>query len=268
MATSTLNLKASYHVRSISLPSRSHPLIVSVDEQLCRLRSSEATGCSSSTCNKLSGLNGLYESVEDLLQLSLTQNTLSSERSNKCVNEVLDGSLSLLDICSTTRDVFMQITECVQDLQSTLRRKKENGVANEVGLYVIARKKVNKLIQKCLSELKKAENTSSSIIEKDQNLVAIIRVLREVESITLSIFKSLLSSACSSELQTKTTGWSFVSKFISKKSSQGIQVMNIEGIQKSLQSIQSNMPGVDGELECVYKNLIKTRVSLLNIFSQ
>ncbi|KAF5201325.1 hypothetical protein FRX31_009089 [Thalictrum thalictroides] len=124
MATFSLNHKASYHVRSISLPSRSHPLTVSVEEQLCRLRSSEATSCSSSTFNNLSDLNSLYESVEDLLQLSLTQNALSSERSSKCVNDVLDGSLRLLEICSTTRDVFQQIKECVQDLQSSLEEKK------------------------------------------------------------------------------------------------------------------------------------------------
>ncbi|PIA46809.1 hypothetical protein AQUCO_01500390v1 [Aquilegia coerulea] len=225
MATSPLNLKASYHVRSISLPSRSHPLTLSVEEQLCQLRSSEATSCSSSTCNNLSDLNSL--------------------------------------------DVFLQIKDCVQDLQSTLRRKKD-GIANEVGLYMIARKKVSKVIQKCLRELKKAENknNNTSIVEKDQNLIAIINVLREVESITLSMFKSLLSSMSSSNLQTKTTGWSFVSKFIGKKSSQGIQVMNIEDIQKSLDSIQSSMQGLDGELECIYKNLIKTRVSLLNILSQ
>ncbi|PIA46807.1 hypothetical protein AQUCO_01500388v1 [Aquilegia coerulea] len=263
MAASPLNLKASYHVRSISLPSRSHPLTLNIEEQLCRLRSSEATSCSSS----LSGLSSLYESIEDLLQLSQT----SLSKSSKCVNEVLDGSLGLLDICSTTRDVFMQIKECVQDLQSTLRRRKELNLANEVGLYMIARKKVNKLIQKCLTdELKRAENknTNSSIIEKDQSLLVIISVLKEVESITLSMFKSLLSSVSSPKLQTKTNGWSFVSKLIGKKSSQGIQVMNVEDIQKSLDLMQSSMQGLDGELECIYKSLIKTRVSLLNILSQ
>ncbi|PIA46808.1 hypothetical protein AQUCO_01500389v1 [Aquilegia coerulea] len=269
MATSPLNLKASYHVRSISLPSRSHPLTLTVEEQLNRIRSSEATS-SASTCNNFSDLNNLYESVHDLLQLSMTQNSLSNKRSNKRVNEVLDGSLGLLDICSSTRDVFMQIEECVQDLQSTLRRKKEHGVANEVNLYMIARKKLNRLIQKCLSEVKRAENknTNSSIIEKDQGLVANISVLREVESTTLSMLKSLLTSVSSSKLQTKITGWSFVSKFIGKKSSQGIQVMNIEDVQKSLDLIQSSLHGLDGELECIYKSLIKTRVSLLNILSQ
>ncbi|KAF5181611.1 Eukaryotic translation initiation factor 3 subunit a protein [Thalictrum thalictroides] len=271
MASSPLNLKASYHVRSISLPSRSHPLTVSVEEQLYRLRSSEATSCSSSTCNNLSGLNSLYESVEDLLHLSLTQNALSKERSSKCVNDVLDGSLRLLDICSITRDVFLQIRECVQDLQSTLRRRKDTAVANEVALYMLARKKVSKIIQKCLGDLKKAENknTYSSILNKDQNLVAIISVLREVESITMSMFKSLLSSVSSPKIQTKTTGWSLVSKLMhNKKSSQDIQVKNIEDIQKSLDSIQSSMKGQEDGLECIYKSLIKTRVSLLNILSQ
>ncbi|KAF9622257.1 hypothetical protein IFM89_030299 [Coptis chinensis] len=294
MAASPLNLKTPYHVRSISLPSISHPLTADVEEQLCQLRSSGATCSSSPEC-----LNGTYNSVENLLQLSLTQKALSSESSNKSINEVLDGTLHVLDICSTTRDVFLQIKECVQDLQSSVRRKGELGLANEVGGYMTTRKKVNKVIQKCLSDLKKAEdkNFNSSLLEKDDNLVALLIVLKEVEAITLSMIKSLLSSVLLSKKHTKAKGWSFVSKLmhtkrvacqgqetdifgleeldvalfniVSKKTSKGIEVMNVvQDVQKQLDMIMSSMQGLDKGLECMYKSIIKTRVSLLNIMSQ
>ncbi|EEF29122.1 conserved hypothetical protein [Ricinus communis] len=64
---------ASFHIRSISLPSRSHPLTVSVLEQLDKLKASQ----SSSLGHKLAGLKELYECFNDFLQLSLTQQTLS-----------------------------------------------------------------------------------------------------------------------------------------------------------------------------------------------
>ncbi|KAL1814965.1 hypothetical protein ACET3Z_017539 [Daucus carota] len=67
MAASIATTKVSAHSRSISLPSRSHPLTATVEEHLCRLRTPEGTSSSTvSKCNKLSALQDLYECVEDL----------------------------------------------------------------------------------------------------------------------------------------------------------------------------------------------------------
>ncbi|KAF9622259.1 hypothetical protein IFM89_030301 [Coptis chinensis] len=119
-----------------NIPSRSHPLTLDVEEQLCRLKSSGATSSSFSlTCHNLSGLSTLYDSMEHLLQSSLAQQKISSERSNTCINEVVDGSLRLLEICNTARDAFSQTKECVRDLQSSLRRKDEIGLVTEVQLF-------------------------------------------------------------------------------------------------------------------------------------
>ncbi|KAL5726332.1 hypothetical protein ACHQM5_009383 [Ranunculus cassubicifolius] len=291
MASSPLNPKTSYHVRSISLPSSSHPLILNVEEHLCRLRSSESTSCSSSTFDNLSAL---YESVEDLV----SKKAVCIDKSNTCVSDVFDGSLRLLDICSTTREVFSQVREYVQDLQSALRRNRELSLEKDFGVYMVARKNLKKMVQKCLSDLKKAikKNEDSIVQEKDQCLVAILSVLKEVESITLSTFRSLLSTVSSSRSLTKTSGWSLVSKLtqskrvscdgedadifamekldsalsslVSKKISKGTQVMNVEIVQNILKEVESSMQGLDDKLECIYKSLIRTRFSLLNILSQ
>ena len=60
-ASSSSIPKTSYHARSISLPSRPHPLIPQIDEHLCGLRTSEATSSSSSMTQKLRSLENLYE---------------------------------------------------------------------------------------------------------------------------------------------------------------------------------------------------------------
>lgn len=126
MATSIPNPKFSSHARSISLPSSSHPLITNVEEHLRRLNSSGDASSSSHTlaCQKLDGLKNLYECVDDVLQLPLSQQVLYHERSGKWEEEVLDGSLLLLDVCGSVRDIYLQKEESIQEVESSLRRKR------------------------------------------------------------------------------------------------------------------------------------------------
>ncbi|KAH1122747.1 hypothetical protein J1N35_005907 [Gossypium stocksii] len=116
MASSTLNQKSKFHARSNSLPSRPHPLVTQIDEHLCRLKSNEsASSSSSSMSRKLSGLRDLYE----------------------LVNELLNGSLKLLDVCGVAKDALLQAKEDTQQLPSILRRRgDEAGFTYEAKEYL------------------------------------------------------------------------------------------------------------------------------------
>ncbi|RZC55019.1 hypothetical protein C5167_013881 [Papaver somniferum] len=165
-----ISSKITYHSRSISLPTRSNALTLTVEEQLCRVRSSElATSSSRSISQSLTGLKDLYESVDDFLHLQPIQQ-------ESCLDSVLDRFLLLLDACGSTRDVLSQMKRCVQDLQSSIRRKRcgELGLAVELKEYMSSRKKVTKMIRKCLKGLKKMQY-------KNSDKVAIVNMLREVE---------------------------------------------------------------------------------------
>ncbi|XP_042509225.1 uncharacterized protein LOC122084869 [Macadamia integrifolia] len=293
MAPSPFHPKASRHARSISLPSRSHPLTFQVQEQLHRVRASEATS-SSISCN-LGGLKDLYDSVTDLLHLPLTQQTLAQERGEKWVNEVLDGSLRSLDVCGTARDVLSQMKDGVTELQSSLRRVRgESGLANEVEAYNMSRRKVTKVISKCLGDLRKVQQQHlfSSLLDKNHNFVAMISVLREVEAISLSVFESLLLFF--SGPKARSIGWSMVSKLINKKrvaeveeemercgfekvdvilgallghrTHKDLELRHVEA-QKQLERLELSIRDLEDGLECVFRSLIKTRVTLLNILN-
>ncbi|OVA10896.1 Protein of unknown function DUF241 [Macleaya cordata] len=132
--------------------------------------------------------------LADFFQLESTQQA-------KSIEGVLDGSLMLLDVCGTARDVLSQMKQCVQDLQSSIRRR-----TNEFGAYMTSRKKVSKVIRKCLADLNKMDS-------KNNDLVAEISVLREVEATTLAIFESLLSFVSGPKQST----WSLVSKLMPTK---------------------------------------------------
>ncbi|KAJ6921013.1 hypothetical protein NC651_014557 [Populus alba x Populus x berolinensis] len=273
---------AACHIRSTSLPSRSHPLNVSVEDQLDRLRSSQPT--STSVYHKLSGLKVLYECVEDFLQLPSTQQTLSNEQQKEMGEEVLSGSLLLLDMCSATRDVFSSMKECLQELESSLRRRKggESGFASEVEAYMMSRKQLDKTIRKCLKNLKSMEKNITSAVDA-------VSLLTEVKEISLEIFQSLLSMVSQTKARSSSHGWSVVSKlFQSKrvqceaelnefekidaellvlKSSKDINSVQVQNTLKGLEALESTIQEAEEELEAVYRKLLKTRVTILNILS-
>ncbi|CBI37787.3 hypothetical protein VitviT2T_003201 [Vitis vinifera] len=297
MAASLLNPKAQYHARSISLPSRPHPLVPEFDKHLCRLRTSQAASSSSSVSHRLSGLKDLHDCVDDLLLLPLTQQTLAHHRHEKWVNELLDGSLKLLDVCGTAKDALLQTREHANELQSSLRRRRggQNGISTEVGEYLTSRKKVKKAMHKALRNLKSMDNKSRfSPLNKDPETLSMVSMLREVEGVTLTVLESLLSSIAGEAARSKPSSWSVVSKLIHHKrvvceeaagdlsefekvdcslftlighKTKSVNQIHIDTIQNALGKLESSIEDLEEGIEFLSRHLIKTRVSFLNILS-
>ncbi|XP_050205619.1 uncharacterized protein LOC126655462 [Mercurialis annua] len=256
---------ASFHIRSISLPSRSHPITVSLEEQLSKLNTSQS---SLSLGQKLSGLKELYECLDDFLQLALTQQSLSHENS---VEEALNGSLSLLDICSNTRDFFSQMRECLRELELSIRRS-----GNGVEAYMASRKTLNKLICKYLRNLKKQDKNS----KHNSDFVVL---LKSVEELSVSMFESILSFISLPKSKSKL---SIFTKFMQPKNAspeEEIEANEVEKIDaellslkssidinqrktmlKELETLEMSLKEAEEDLECVYRRLVKIRVSILN----
>ncbi|MCL7023335.1 hypothetical protein MKW94_022858 [Papaver nudicaule] len=243
---------ASFHVRSVSLPKSSHPLTLAVEEQLCQLRTTEQATSSSSICKNLPGLKDLYECVEDFLSTH-----------GECLNSSLDGSIVVLDVCSITKDVLSQMRQSVQELQSSIRRR-----SNEVSEYMVSRKKITKVVRKCLADLKNNKKNDSEV-----------SMLTEVEATTLAVFESLLSfvslpkennSLISKLMPTKKVSHEETSEVMKvdiavKALTKGIEVNNV---QKTLKALEMTLEDLEDGVESVSRCLIKHRVSLLNIRSQ
>ena len=290
---------AFYHTRSNSLPSRPHPLTSQINEHFSRLNASQATSSSSSSiCHKLCCLQDLHDCVDKLILLPLTQKSLAQEQNEKWVDNVLDGSLGVLDVCSMARDALLQTKECAQELQSIMRRRwgNEIGFSGEIQTYSTSRKVVKKTIHKALRDLKDMGNKSSlSPFNKDHEAVAIVSMLKEVEAVTLIVLESLLTLISGgSKAQSKLSGWSLVSKLmhpkriaceaeeaevnefekldsalhslIYKKTSKSDNTVPVENVQHQLKEFDLCIQELEEGLESLYRRLIKTRVSLLNTF--
>ncbi|KAL1806122.1 hypothetical protein ACET3Z_029190 [Daucus carota] len=284
----------SHHIRSISLPSRSHPNIVEVDEELRKLKTRDvSSSCNASAVSSdLLTLEGLYRCIADLLNLQLTQQALSNHRQEKWVDELLDGSVRLLDICGTTRDFTSQIKEHVVDLQSAIRRKKGDlTLATSISKFNSFRRKMKKQARKLIADLKQVDIkiTCSAIFDLDYHLSEVIRVLKEVSSVSISVFQSLLLFFSSPVSKSKSTKWSLVSKLIQKgtvtceeqlenknelekvdsalDSYDSCESEKIEIAQERLKALHDSIELIESAIECMSRRLIRTRASFLNIIS-
>ncbi|CAN0845460.1 hypothetical protein LINGRAHAP2_LOCUS4136 [Linum grandiflorum] len=246
----------SFHVRSNSLPSRPHPIVSEVEENICRLRSSIS--------DNLRNLQDLHECVDKLFELPLNQQALVQDQ--KFLNQLLDGSLRLLDFCNTANDALSQMKESVCQLQSVLRRKQGDVDQSDVKQYLTLRKAVNKSIQKALNN----DNPE------------IVAVFIDIEAITITVFESLASFVSVS----RPSGWSFVSKLKQQKKVANEQEMNefttvdasletllgnktnkCEKVQTQLKDLEQCIQDLEEGTECLYRRMIKSRVALLNIFN-
>ncbi|CAN0845528.1 hypothetical protein LINGRAHAP2_LOCUS4141 [Linum grandiflorum] len=259
-----------FHARSNSFPSRPHPLVSEFDEQLCRLRQSQAASTSSSSSSSsisqnLNGLQDVYDCVDKLIQLPSTQQAMIHDQNE--LNELLDGSLRLLDLCNAAKDALSQMKESVSELQSAIRRRQGDLVA-ETKRYLNSRKIVKKAIQKALKGMETKKSTSSNNVES-------ISMLRESESIVVEVLESLLSFI--SQSNSKSSSWSLVSKLtkktqVSANSNEFALVdaclktsKSSEEIQAHLKNLQPCVQDLEEGVESLFRCLIKTRASILNV---
>lgn len=294
MAFTPFSPKPHHQSRSKSLPCKPHPFILQCNQNLASLEALDATSSSSSLFRqKLTGLQTLHDCIENLVLLPLTQEVLVQERQEKWVDELLDGSLRLLDVCTVAKDSLLHTKECARELQSIMRRKRggEMEVTAEVRKFLASRKVVKKAILKALENLqatvKKAKFSPSN---KNDRTATLASLFKDVQVITLSILESLLNFI-SGPAQSKPSKWSLVSKLIHNKKVVCTQESdpnefsnvdaalqsfefhvtrksdNISHLQNHLEDIESVIQDFVEGLETLFKRFIKIRVSLLNILN-
>ncbi|KAF5196579.1 hypothetical protein FRX31_013831 [Thalictrum thalictroides] len=290
-------------VRSVSLPTRSHPLVVKIEEYLSKSKTWEGSSTSKNNTSSaetiqvgLAGLAELYNCVDDFIHLPLIQQVLVNHQHEKSVEEALDESVSILDVCGIARDTFLTMKEGVKDLQSALRRKRggQSSMRNQTSAYMCLRKKMKKDATKCLAVLKKLnEKNESLILNENHHLAVVVRVLREISSITISIFRCLLSFLSVTEPKRKLVGWSLVAKAMKNKSavisekeqehlnevelvdvavhalcrhnsSTSAELERVEIAQTRLKALENTIDRLENGLDCMYRHIIQTRVSILN----
>lgn len=293
------NLKISLHCRSKSEPSAPYPIILQLEENLHRLKSYEASSSSSSSSmirENLIGLQDLHGCINKVLHLPNTQQALARGCCEKMVDELL--SVRLLDFSDAAKEALLESKETMKELLSTIRRRRGSQVVVPIKKFLTWRKKNKKTIRKTLENLKGNMKDIISLTSSEKEccdeFVPMIRILKETELITLSQLQSLLSVMCGSIGQSKKFKWSIVFMLmqpkrvacdyerVSNKSEfehldtivESLLCHNkpscdvsIESFQSHLENLELILEDLEEGIENLQRDLIRIRVSLLNIFN-
>ncbi|MFS7954950.1 hypothetical protein Hanom_Chr07g00636691 [Helianthus anomalus] len=302
-STSKLTIKC--QTKSISLPCRSHPISFEIEELLNKIKTTAAEAASADAiCSGLSQLSRLYKCMDDLLTSSTTQVLMSREQNKNWVDELVDESVRFLDICGSIRDMLSEIQGHNRELLCALRRRKgEMSSENCMEKYNCFRKKMKKDVKMLIGSLKQVDNMingggggGSVVVDSDNHqLMAVIRAVIGVSEVTILVLESLLMFFCVPV--SKTNRWSLVvSKFLHKgivaceyqqENGSGNEFQRIDaaltrlckyGVSSEMRNVQiaqcrldrfgAQIESMEGGLDSIFRCLVRTRVSLLNIISQ
>ncbi|EOA18278.1 hypothetical protein CARUB_v10006777mg [Capsella rubella] len=259
------NMIVKNQLRSISLPSRSHPSTTGIEEALHKVKKiNTTTDSSESILMSLAGLEELYNCTDEFLKMGLTQRVMSSSDGSEFMEEMLDGSLRLMDICSVSRDLMVETHEHVRDVQSCVRRKKVAGGGDQLD---------KKHERKLLGSLKNIDgrlSLSSSLNngEQDEHLVAVMDAMRGVVSVSVSVLRSFLEFLSGRQSNIKSKLASVLKK---KKvhhdegtkneleSLDSAICCSRDDLQKKLEDVDMSIDKFEKNLEGLFRRLIRTR---------
>ena len=297
--TPKTKISTSSHVRSNSFPTTSNSLHLSFHQDLLPnlitiLKHKEfSTPSTSFVCRKLRDINDLYESIDNSIKCHSIHQALLNETHRNGVEEILEGSINLLDVCSFIKDnVLSSMKESIVELRSYLRRNKIGGNEKCIDAYLLSRRKIQKMANKYGKNL---QAIKMNLKNGENSTIHCLDMLKDVEALCLSSLGLVLG--CFFGKKNDQNGWFIetIGKLMThknlywNKSSQGNHVNELEKIDPLIFQLENNKKYLDvklvqdlakqleqlqlaiGEiqecLEAISRCLTKIRVSLLNILS-
>lgn len=222
-------------------------------------------------------LRDLHDSANDLLHSSMIKQEIVHHGQEKWIHDVSETSLRMLEVCATTKDVLLLVKDHLHDLKSMFRRISVGDSNKFTVSFHSQRKKLKKEILKRLHSLKGIKSSKLSLDQtsesKNNNLMLVMKVLREVKVATVLIVESLMSLVLVPSPNNKklNKGYFFRSKLMrvnSFSSWEKCDAMTLQCVHKRLEAVEIVIEDIlEGELECIIRRLIRTRVSLLNILT-
>jgi hypothetical protein len=241
----------SCHQRSASLPCLPQSIEFNVEQELQTLKAgiSSPSATIDAACDGLRRLGDVYGSVEEMMCLPSNQVALSLARQRKPVEEELDRSLQLIDLCNATQESLAELKMCVQELRLVLKRGDHAAAQLRIESFVRLAKKAQKPSKKTSGKAGAAEGC---------RLVRVMAEAREMAVYLLETTSRLLPKQIGSPRPA--SKWSLVSVRFQRKT-------KVVCEEQQLRALERSVGDLEGGAEFLFRRLIKSRVALLNILS-
>ncbi|XP_030498298.2 uncharacterized protein LOC115713948 [Cannabis sativa] len=280
----------SHHIRSISLPCRSHPLISQLRDGVAELHCwVTQPECRTSVwlTNGLTRLRDLHDCLHDILQLPQTQESLRRLPSS-VVENLLEDFLRFVDVYGIFQTSILVIKEEQSAAQVGLRKRDEL----KVSLYVKARKRLVKEMGKLITAVRFINGRSAPplVCVGDAELS---NAIGDVVEVTVTVSLVLFNVIATSFGSKKSSNWMGLRRLKKKKKKKGGIFVEDEGIvefeeveaecglvglrkksdeeirkaSKKMQELEAIIGGIEICGERIFRGLINARVSFLNILT-
>jgi Arabidopsis protein of unknown function len=257
-------VRAAYHVRSVSLPSQSHPLVTDLEEQIRTVRSWAAGSDSSLAWIEigLSQIELLHSAINDFLNLSDTKGAL--RRATVSTEYLLDNLLHLVDLYGSLLSAMATLKQQLFEIESAFRRCDSNLLASSLKSQRRTEKELSRLMSALRASTKCSPLDVASDLAADAQVVGILKeTICATSAASVFIFSRVVAVSTVASTVAASSA-SSKSMLFAKKISKEARDM---GTSEKLKELEKCVEIVESGSEKVFRNLINSRVSLLNIQS-
>ena len=260
------------HVRSASVPCHKHPLLTHVDDQLLALRA--WTSDPGQNPLSLAHVRALLCVLDELLHHLPFLSSSSCSSSGGGTDRLLDGFLALADAYGSFLAALLALRPHAAELRAAVRRRDPAKVASAARAQRQAGKELAKLAAAVAREAARcghgaswaasAEHEVARTVAEAINDTAVASASVFLEVGSLADAAATLASSSSSSSPKKRLALVVHAPSRSSKRTTSEEQRDAAALGK-LQELEECIGEVESESEKVFRSLVQTRVSLLNI---